>query len=178
MAFDFGSDIIVSAMNAADPTQAQLARLRLEEMARSTPAPIVTNTVGEFEKALQAKSHAPSQAEVFQKFESTVLTIFVQAMMPKESSAVFGEGLAGDIWKAQLAEKVADQMAQRGGIGIAASLLEDRSSAEAGGKSHEGLPNPAEALKDGRAADSASQLLYQIQLDAVRANDRLNDEQS
>jgi len=46
-------------------------------------------------------------------------------MLPKDTEGVYGKGLAGDMWKSQLAEKLADVMAERGGIGIARSMLAD-----------------------------------------------------
>lgn len=58
----------------------------------------------------------------FRKFEAMVLSQFVQSMMPQKAEAVFGNGNAGQIWKSMLAEKVADQAAQAGGIGIAQRL--------------------------------------------------------
>ncbi len=61
---------------------------------------------------------SPAAASL-RKFESMVLSQFVQSMMPQKSEAVFGTGNAGQIWKSMLAEKVADQAARAGGIGIA-----------------------------------------------------------
>ncbi len=54
-----------------------------------------------------------------------MLTTFIQNMLPKDSEGVYGKGLAGDMWKSQLAGHLADVMADRGGIGIARSLLGD-----------------------------------------------------
>ena len=54
-----------------------------------------------------------------------VLQTFIQNMLPKDTEGVYGKGLAGDMWKSQLAERVADVMAERGGIGIAKSMLAD-----------------------------------------------------
>ena len=64
-------------------------------------------------------------AKKFKKFEAMVLQTFIQNMLPKDTEGVYGKGLAGDMWKSQLAERVADVMAERGGIGIAKSLLAD-----------------------------------------------------
>ncbi|OYY30359.1 MAG: hypothetical protein B7Y65_00715 [Azorhizobium sp. 35-67-15] len=58
-------------------------------------------------------------ASVHRKFESMVLSQFVQAMLPSQATAVYGSGNAGQIWKSMLAEKVADEVARHGGIGIA-----------------------------------------------------------
>ncbi|TIX03146.1 MAG: flagellar biosynthesis protein FlgJ, partial [Mesorhizobium sp.] len=49
----------------------------------------------------------------------------IQNMMPKDTEGVYGKGLAGDMWKSQMAEQLANVMAARGGIGIARSLLAD-----------------------------------------------------
>lgn len=53
------------------------------------------------------------------QFEAFVLQSFIQSIMPQESTAVFGEGTAGEVWKSMLAEKIALQVAEAGGIGIA-----------------------------------------------------------
>ncbi len=54
-----------------------------------------------------------------QKFEAFVLQTFIQEMMPKEAEGVFGSGVAGDFWRSLMAEKVAEQVAERGNLGIA-----------------------------------------------------------
>ncbi|RUW61986.1 flagellar biosynthesis protein FlgJ [Mesorhizobium sp. M7A.F.Ca.US.008.03.1.1] len=68
---------------------------------------------------------ATDPAKKFKKFEAMVLQTFIQNMLPKDTEGVYGKGLAGDMWKSQLAERVADVMAERGGIGIAKSMLAD-----------------------------------------------------
>lgn len=59
-----------------------------------------------------------SKATAYEQFEAFVLQSFIQSIMPKEASSVFGEGTAGEVWKSMLAEKIAMQVAQAGGIGI------------------------------------------------------------
>ena len=54
-----------------------------------------------------------------QKFEAFVLQTFIQEMMPKEAEGVFGSGVSGDFWRSLLAEKVAEQVAERDTLGIA-----------------------------------------------------------
>lgn len=66
---------------------------------------------------------AVDQAGAYKKFEAMVLQTFIQNMLPKEGSAVYGEGMAGDMWKSMMAEKLAGAVAERGGIGIAERLL-------------------------------------------------------
>ena len=74
------------------------------------------------------KSAAPAS---FKRFEAMVLQTFIQNMLPKDGTAVYGKGMAGDMWKSMLAEKVATVVAERGGIGIADRLLSGRYAAEA-----------------------------------------------
>ena len=54
-----------------------------------------------------------------------VLQTFIQTMLPKDAEAVYGKGMAGDMWKSLLAEQLGDAMAERGGIGIADRVLGD-----------------------------------------------------
>lgn len=62
------------------------------------------------------------ELEPLQKFESFVLRSFIESMMPSEDTAFFGTGTAGKIWKSMLAERIGDEMAASGGIGIADML--------------------------------------------------------
>jgi len=63
--------------------------------------------------------HAHKTVDAAQKFEAFVLQTFIQEMMPKESEAVYGSGISGDFWKSMMSEKIAEQVAERGSIGIA-----------------------------------------------------------
>jgi Rod binding domain-containing protein len=40
-------------------------------------------------------------------------------MLPKDAEGVYGTGIAGDIWRSMLSEKLAFEVAERGGLGIA-----------------------------------------------------------
>ncbi|OYX13164.1 MAG: hypothetical protein B7Z15_08180 [Rhizobiales bacterium 32-66-8] len=61
-------------------------------------------------------------ADAFRRFEAMVLSQFVQAMMPDNAAATFGSGTAGETWKSMLADKLSEQVARAGGIGLAARL--------------------------------------------------------
>lgn len=63
--------------------------------------------------------HVRKTADAAEKFESFVLQSFIQEMMPDEASQVYGSGVAGDFWKSMMAEKIAEQVAAAGGIGLA-----------------------------------------------------------
>lgn len=71
-----------------------------------------------------AKTARPTP-EAFVKFEAMVLQTFMQSILPKESEAVYGGGMAGDMWKSLLAQQLGEVMARRGGIGIADRVLGD-----------------------------------------------------
>ncbi|RIY01877.1 flagellar biosynthesis protein FlgJ [Aureimonas flava] len=60
-----------------------------------------------------------------QKFESFVLRSFIENMLPSQNTSFFGTGTAGNIWRSMLAERIGDEMAKSGGIGIAKMLEEE-----------------------------------------------------
>jgi flagellar protein FlgJ len=126
------SDIVLDVARAVDPTDIEAARAALAkrangvggafsvDMAASVDAgPILSRATAD-----NAAANA-DPASKFKKFEAMVLQTFIQNMLPKDTEGVYGKGLAGDMWKSQLAERVADVMAERGGIGIAKSMLAD-----------------------------------------------------
>jgi flagellar protein FlgJ len=84
-------------------------------------------------KAAEAPAEAAKAAtpETFRRFEAMVLQTFIQNMLPKDGAAVYGKGMAGDMWKSMLAEKVAGVVAERGGIGIADRMLGGHYAGEA-----------------------------------------------
>lgn len=77
------------------------------------------------------KANAPEQ------FEAFVLQSFIEEMLPKSADSVFGGGVAGDYWRSMLAEKMAGEVADRGGIGIAKMIRGDE---------HPGLRNTLSSI--------------------------------
>ena len=140
------SDIVLDVVRAADPARAAEATQRLRVDA--------ANASGDFEAALSSAA-APGTAEVpapiatkagardtsaskaAVQLETVLLNNFVSAMLPQSATAYFGQGLAGDMWKSMLADRVAHQIAQSGVTGIASRLLSGR-IAEAVAKSPHG----------------------------------------
>ncbi|HEV7253121.1 MAG TPA: rod-binding protein [Mesorhizobium sp.] len=112
---------LVSGTQAAEPS----SRARATEGAPAFAASLSS----------QAGSWTQAPAEVapeaFRRFEAMVLSQFVEAMLPKDADAAYGGGLAGDMWRGLAAEKIADEVAERGGVGIARHLLRDPSAAQA-----------------------------------------------
>lgn len=70
-------------------------------------------------------SATPGSASL-QKFEAMVLSQFLDTMMPTKGAAskssMFGSGTAGETWKSLLTQKVGEEAARAGGIGLAARL--------------------------------------------------------
>ncbi|MER9305118.1 rod-binding protein [Mesorhizobium sp. M0293] len=126
------SDIVMDVARAVDPTDIEAARAALTKRAGSAAGAFSVDSAASVDagsilsRATADKAAAATDpAKKFKKFEAMVLQTFIQNMLPKDTEGVYGKGLAGDMWKSQLAERVADVMAERGGIGIAKSMLAD-----------------------------------------------------
>ncbi len=95
-------------------------------------------------------SQSPAAGEssgesAFRGFEAMALAGFVEAMLPQRAEAVFGGGTAGQVWRSMLAEQIAMQMAESGGIGIADSLA----------AAHAAVPQQTSAAQFGALAADA-----------------------
>jgi Rod binding domain-containing protein len=78
-----------------------------------------TTAVGEAPLTATQGARVRKVAEPAQKFEAFVLQSFIQEMMPDTAEGVYGSGVSGDFWKSMMAEKIAEQVAARGSLGIA-----------------------------------------------------------
>lgn len=145
MAINPPSDIVLDVLRAADPTEARTATNRLRKLAGAAPAeatgfaaladrplpapgPRLPFHADSARVALNSDLNSNEDRSVLRRFEALVLKSFVESMLPKESSALFGEGSAGRVWRSMLAEGLADELASSGGIGIADSLARDIAS--------------------------------------------------
>lgn len=131
MAISPPSDIVMDVARAAEPADVEAARAALMRRAGGAPGtfsvdPAATVDAGSvLSRASADKAEASNPAKKYQHFEAMVLQTFLQNMMPKDVESVYGKGLAGDMWKSQMAEQLANVMSKRGGIGIAKSMLAD-----------------------------------------------------
>lgn len=127
------SDIVLDVARAVDPAELAAARTQLAERARAGigkaefPEIALTETSSKNMADMRFTGHtdAGKAPEAYRKFEAVVLQNFMQSMMPKDSEAVYGKGLAGDMWKSELAKQLGTVLSERGGIGIANRLLKD-----------------------------------------------------
>lgn len=139
-----GPDLILGVSNAAAAARQRDAAARLERLSREASGPVqASEQTAESEAAWptdvrMASSNAsraarvlsPSAAEngsdpkakVYVQFEAVLLQNMIEAMMPKDTEAMTGSGTAGQIWKSMLAEKVAEEIARSGTLGIAKQI--------------------------------------------------------
>ncbi|CUA85090.1 Rod binding protein [Chelatococcus sambhunathii] len=138
MAIQPPSDIVLEVTRAVEPSRYQAALQRLKSMPASAAGvdfadtfdavrPPVLGSTHDVEGALtamrsRAASVRRSDGDPYRKFEAFVLQNFIEAMLPENGEVVFGTGTAGKIWKSMLAEKMGEQVAVSGGIGIAEML--------------------------------------------------------
>ncbi len=170
MAISPPSDIVLDVVRAADPAGVEAARAEMAGRAGQVAANAEPFSVGESGAtgtagAAKARTGTP---ESYKRFEAMVLQTFIQNMLPKDAGAVYGKGMAGDMWKSLLAEKVADSIAERGGIGIAERVLGNHYAAA--GKL--GVPDSPPRATGGAEPSTPSQIAPAIIEDMLR---RLND---
>lgn len=107
MAISLPTDIVLDVARAASPDAVETAKAALTRRGSGVQA-------------------AAGEKDANVKFEAMVLGSFMENMMPKQAEAVYGGGLAGDMWQSLMAQQLGDVLAARGGIGIAERLLKDR----------------------------------------------------
>ncbi len=115
----------LSALTNAAPLPA------LPEPNAGTPAAVDARNP-RFAEAIRAAAPAAERAALArsagEEFEAVALTTFVQHMLPKDDSIVWG-GEGGRLWRGVFAQHLASEVAATGGIGIADlinTMLEER----------------------------------------------------
>jgi len=130
------SDIVLDVLNNADPSRLEVAQAQLKAGQSVAEAKRLASTDASFEALTTSpasdayklkhrldgveKKEVP---ETYRKFEAMVLQNFIKSMLP-ESDEIYGKGASGEIWKGMMAEKIADEIARDGGIGIADRLVD------------------------------------------------------
>ena len=134
------TDLVLEVSRAADPERAAAVKDKLAALS-SGAAPsgdgfqAALGATGGASAPQPPRPGAPlSTAKKAQHMlESAFLTQFLQEILPKDTPSAFGQGYAGDMWRSMLAERVADQVAASGRLGIGDRLFVGRSlSARAG----------------------------------------------
>ena len=123
------TDIVLEVSRAADPARAAAVAEKLGALARQgseTPQDFATALKSAAGPPLAQAAPAARAANAQTKLESVFLSQFISEMLPKDAQSVYGQGYAGDMWRSMLAERVADQMAASGRVGIASRLFANR----------------------------------------------------
>jgi len=131
------TDLVLEVSRAADPSRASAVvdklnalasagaqspadfAAALNSVAADAPAPAASSAV----PAPRAASPLSREEKARHQLESVFLSQFIGEMLPKDTPSAFGQGYAGDMWRQMLAERVADQMAASGRLGIASRLF-------------------------------------------------------
>ncbi len=172
MAFNPRTDVVQEVLSAADPSRVSLAAQRLNALAgtnvpagdfaadldraasaaNATAAPLA-NASGARSRLVEAPGGLDKLGQTKTQFEAMMLNSFVGELLPKDTGEVFGQGMAGDMWRSMLAEQVSMQIAKSGKLGLARRLF---ATHEVGARSAGG----AEAAK--AAGESAAQMSSNI----------------
>lgn len=123
MAISPPSDIVLDVARAAQATDVASARAALMRRSHAGSSAAPAANAGDMRSA--AGKTASGASGTFVKFEAMVLQTFVKEMLPKQTEAVYGRGMAGEMWQSLLAQQLGEVIAERGGIGIANTLLRD-----------------------------------------------------
>ena len=146
MAITPPTDIVLDVARAADPERyraavERLARLRAGAEVQSSPSQAAEPSAARPAAGLplEAGNRAQSRRrlDAYGQFEAFVVQSFLQSMLPRNATTVFGRGSAGEFWRSMLAEKMGDELARSGQLGIAARL--------AAGPTHTAQPIAANA---------------------------------
>jgi peptidoglycan hydrolase FlgJ len=123
------SDIVLDVARAADPERYRLAVDQLARL-RATAAAANDASIPPGGPGASAGSVAnagppgrnPRRPDAYGQFEAFVLQSFLQSMLPRNASNVYGRGTAGEVWRSMLAEQLGGQLASSGQVGIARRL--------------------------------------------------------
>jgi peptidoglycan hydrolase FlgJ len=156
MAFNPRTDVVLEVLSAADPSRASLAAQRLNAVASSNApaadfaanldraAAPASATTAPLASAADMRSHLAEAAggpdklrQAKTQFEAMMLSSFVGELLPKDSGEVFGQGMAGDMWRSMLAEQVSTQIAKSGKLGLARRLFATHEVAPHSGRAGE-----------------------------------------
>ncbi len=142
MAIDPASDIILDVARAADPQKVAVATKRLNDLSgvdaanadfaqslgtasarlSSAATPDVSyNNPQAWTSKIPASGDKAANVKV--GLESVLMKSFVDQLLPHDAAEVFGHGVAGDVWKSMLSDKIAAEVAKSGALGLDKKLF-------------------------------------------------------
>jgi hypothetical protein len=134
------TDIVLDVAKAADPAKALAAADRLVRMGSTgraseigfsdvlkqmpnSPETELANVRGQMtqagKEAAKISSASNPQAKAYKALEALVLQNLVETMLPKDSEGLFGQGMAGEVWRSMLAERLGTQLSTSIDLGLA-----------------------------------------------------------
>lgn len=132
MAISPVSDLILDVARAADPQKAAAASRALTASAapdefsatlkRAAPAVDAGSYAYRNPSATVTPAMTPARKAAV-GLESVLLKGMIEEMLPKDAAEVYGSGVAGDVWRSMLSEKIADEVAKSGALHIADRLF-------------------------------------------------------
>ncbi|WP_244467982.1 rod-binding protein [Nitratireductor soli] len=122
MAISPPGDIVLNVARAADPAKAAAARARLQAHAGAAAG---FSAVFDAGPARSARTTDAARPETETKFEAMILQNFLQSLLPEDTTSLYGEGMAGEMWRSMLAQQLSETLAAQGGLGIASRVLGD-----------------------------------------------------
>ena len=110
MAINLNTDVILDVARAADPARAQQA---IDRLGGSAPS-VAPRSFANKAFAIASGAGAPSApaGSTQEQFEALLLRNMLDDMFPKKSESFYGGGFAGDIWRSQMIDVVATQIAR------------------------------------------------------------------
>ena len=137
MAISPVSDLILDVARAADPQKAGAATRILSDGAApggaATPAEFSATLrqsapvdIGRYAYNNSGATLTPAMTPARKAavgLESMLLKSMFDEMLPKDAPDVYGSGVAGDVWRSMMSEKIADQVAKSGALGLADRLF-------------------------------------------------------
>lgn len=86
------------------------------------PSPAVLSAKTGTSTTTQAAA-ADRELKAYKQFEAFLMQTFIETMLPKDASTVYGSGIAGDMWRSMLAEHTATELTKTSVLGIAESIM-------------------------------------------------------
>ncbi|MCR4264814.1 rod-binding protein [Nitratireductor sp. ZSWI3] len=165
MAISPPGDIVLSVARAADPAKAAAARARLQ--AHAAAGKDFSATV-DATATQAARAAGTARPDTETRFEAMVLQNFLQSLLPEETSSVYGEGLAGDMWRSMMAQQLSETLAEQGGLGIARRVLSDHTLENDKKVPIGAISSTPEQQEAGKRALLSSALVNEIERQAAR----------
>lgn len=125
------TDIVSDVARAADPQKAQAAFARLSSMATARIDAVapkqfsldatmrLSSSVTETKPIANEPAAGQSQAlSVTQKFEAFLMQNWLETLLPKEGSGIYGSDPGANIWRSMMAEQLGTKLASVDCLGL------------------------------------------------------------